>query len=99
MHFLVAYDIADPKRLRRVARLMEKHGLRLQKSLFHFEGNVEGLETLLDQTAALMKTKEDVLQAWLLATNQPLLGAVRGTPLNCHPSVAVLDGKGRHMLK
>jgi CRISPR-associated protein Cas2 len=33
-HHLVIYDIADPKRLRRVARLMEDHGVRLQNSVF-----------------------------------------------------------------
>lgn len=33
-HHLVIYDIADPKRLRRVARLMEDYGVRLQESVF-----------------------------------------------------------------
>lgn len=32
--FLVAYDIADPVRLRRVCAVMEKHGERLQYSVF-----------------------------------------------------------------
>ncbi len=32
--FLVAYDIADPKRLRRVARICEDFGLRKQYSVF-----------------------------------------------------------------
>ncbi len=31
---LVAYDIRAPKRLRSVARLLEDHGERLQRSLF-----------------------------------------------------------------
>lgn len=34
MNMLVAYDIADPKRLRRIARLMEDYGVRVQKSIF-----------------------------------------------------------------
>lgn len=33
-HHLVIYDIAEPKRLRRVARLMEDFGVRLQDSVF-----------------------------------------------------------------
>lgn len=33
-HHLVIYDIADPKCLRRVARLMEDFGVRLQDSVF-----------------------------------------------------------------
>lgn len=32
--YLMAYDIADPKRLRRICTLMEDHGERLQYSVF-----------------------------------------------------------------
>lgn len=34
MTYLVAYDISDPKRLRRIARLCEDYGMRTQKSVF-----------------------------------------------------------------
>lgn len=34
MHFLVSYDIADPRRLRRVCRLLESAGTREQYSVF-----------------------------------------------------------------
>lgn len=32
--FLVCYDIANPKRLRRVAKVLESYGTRLQYSVF-----------------------------------------------------------------
>jgi CRISPR-associated protein Cas2 len=32
--YLIAYDIAEPVRLRRICRLMEDHGERLQYSVF-----------------------------------------------------------------
>jgi CRISPR-associated protein Cas2 len=32
--FLIAYDIANPKRLRRVCKIMESYGERLQYSVF-----------------------------------------------------------------
>lgn len=32
--WLVAYDITHPRRLRRVARVLEAHGIRAQKSVF-----------------------------------------------------------------
>lgn len=32
--YVLVYDIADPKRLRRVARLAEQNGTRFQKSVF-----------------------------------------------------------------
>ena len=45
-HWLVIYDICDPKRLRRVAKIMEDYGFRVQKSVFELEAPelvVEGL--------------------------------------------------------
>jgi CRISPR-associated protein Cas2 len=32
--YLIAYDITDPRRLRRICTLMEDHGRRLQYSVF-----------------------------------------------------------------
>lgn len=34
MDMIVAYDIADPRRLARIARLMLDYGRRVQKSIF-----------------------------------------------------------------
>lgn len=34
IRYLVSYDIANPKRLRRVARILESFGTRLQYSVF-----------------------------------------------------------------
>jgi CRISPR-associated protein Cas2 len=33
-HYVIAYDIRDPTRLRRVAKVMEDFGERVQKSVF-----------------------------------------------------------------
>jgi len=40
MDMIVAYDIADPRRLSKVAKLLKDYGLRVQKSIF--EVNVDG---------------------------------------------------------
>lgn len=34
MNMIVAYDIADPKRLARIAKIMKDYGIRVQKSIF-----------------------------------------------------------------
>ena len=34
MVILVAYDIADPKRLHKIAKIMQDYGERVQKSIF-----------------------------------------------------------------
>ena len=40
MNMIVAYDIADPKRLNKVAKIIKDYGVRVQKSIF--EVNVDG---------------------------------------------------------
>ncbi|NCP04445.1 MAG: CRISPR-associated endonuclease Cas2 [Deltaproteobacteria bacterium] len=37
MNLLVAYDIAHPRRLQRIAKVMQDYGLRVQKSVFEIE--------------------------------------------------------------
>ena len=38
-HWLVIYDICDAKRLRRVAKILESYGVRVQKSVFELEAS------------------------------------------------------------
>ena len=40
MNMIVAYDIADPQRLAKIAKIMKDHGSRVQKSIF--EATVKG---------------------------------------------------------
>ena len=44
--YLITYDISSPKRLRRVAKIMEKFGIRVQKSVFECYISNERLLTL-----------------------------------------------------
>jgi len=37
MDMIVAYDIAHPRRLNRVAKIMKDYGVRVQKSIFEVE--------------------------------------------------------------
>lgn len=37
MNMIVAYDIADEKRLARVAKVIKDYGIRVQKSIFELE--------------------------------------------------------------
>ncbi len=98
MYYLIAYDIADPRRLQRVARTMERHALRCQKSVFLFRGDGAAVEALLDTLAPLLVPEEDVVQAWKLAQDQPAAGLLRGTPLNVHPAAVILDPAGRRFV-
>ena len=64
MAFLIAYDISHPRRLRRVARALERRAARCQYSVFLFRGTDDDLRALLDEIAALIRPAEDVVQAW-----------------------------------
>ncbi|KZS61459.1 CRISPR-associated endonuclease Cas2 [Mycobacterium ostraviense] len=57
--YLMAYDIADPKRLRRVCTLMEDHGERLQYSVFLCDLSVAELAELEAAVTAAMHLVED----------------------------------------
>ena len=91
MRFLIAYDIADPGRLQRVARNIERRAVRRQKSVFLFHGSPGELTALLDSLAPLMDLREDILQAWKLSPDQADEGEFRGSPVPVEPAALVCD--------
>src|SRR5439155_405359 len=99
MRYVIAYDIADPARLRRVARRMERHALRCQKSVFLFQGDAAAVAALLDEVAALLDLREDIVQAWKLSQDGPGATLARGEPLNVRPQAVVLGNGEVWLLK
>lgn len=90
MPFLVAYDIADPSRLRRVARCIEKQAIRCQKSVFLFDGPPQAVAALLRQLGKIIDEEADVVQAWRLSRDESPLGRHIGNPVNIAPACLVL---------
>lgn len=64
--YLLCYDIAHPRRLRRVAQLMLAHGHRVQKSVFECELEERQLTGLLDQAQKLLDVRHDSLRVYRL---------------------------------
>ncbi|HPM82088.1 MAG TPA: CRISPR-associated endonuclease Cas2 [Candidatus Anammoximicrobium sp.] len=95
IHYLIAYDIASPQRLRRVARYLEKHAIRCQKSVFVFDGPPERLCVIMEGIEPLINPKVDLVQAWKLAPRETPKGQRHGTPPTLYPDIAILDGKQR----
>ena len=89
MHYLIAYDIACPKRLRRVARLLQQHAQRCQKSVFLATASPRQIQQLLDRAAELIQPEEDRIQAWALAPGQPPEGTGRGLVHPLQPACVV----------
>jgi CRISPR-associated protein Cas2 len=96
MAFLIAYDIADPRRLQRVGRFMDKRGLRCQKSVFWFEGDSANVACLLEEVAPLLDLTVDVVQAWQLVRDEKAHGLARGVPLPIRP-VGLVAGPGQSL--
>jgi CRISPR-associated protein Cas2 len=90
VYFLIAYDVADPRRLARVARRLERQAFRVQYSVFLFEGPRAALRLLLDDVGDVIRPSEDRLQAWALDCRESPLGELRGRPMTIFPASAVL---------
>jgi CRISPR-associated protein Cas2 len=69
MNFIIAYDIADPKRLREVAKALEQHARRVQKSVFVFTGSRAMLDSVIRVLMQRIDTSEDRIQAWPIRTS------------------------------
>jgi CRISPR-associated protein Cas2 len=59
MIYLVCYDISNPKRLRRTAKILEDFGLRVQKSFFQCEMEQKRMERLRDTVLKVVDSKKD----------------------------------------
>lgn len=58
---IVGYDIRDPKRLRRVARLMEGYGHRIQYSLFCVQASSRQIERLRWELSQVIHEEDHIL--------------------------------------
>ncbi len=79
--YLLAYDIAEAKRLRRICTLMEDHGERLQYSVFLCDLTVAELAELESAVIGVMNLQEDsVVQIDLGPLHAPAAVRTLGRP-------------------
>lgn len=90
MLFLVAYDITDPSRLGKTARVLERHAQRCQKSVFLFEGSRPALHRLIEDIRPLVDLRVDLVQAWQLGREETVQGLFLGNPAVLMPASLVL---------
>jgi CRISPR-associated protein Cas2 len=58
---LITYDVRDPKRLRRVAKVLEGYGTRVQYSVFRCRVDRLALEKLRWELAKILDSADDLL--------------------------------------
>lgn len=59
MNMIIAYDIAHPRRLQRVARVLKDYGVRVQRSVFEVDIDPARFRLLRHRTEALLDPAED----------------------------------------
>ncbi len=65
---LVAYDITDPKRLHKVAKVCEDWGLRIQYSVFECRLEADSFTRFWDELSAAINPKLDRIIAYKICT-------------------------------
>jgi CRISPR-associated protein Cas2 len=63
---LIAYDITDPKRLRKVAEACQDYGVRVQKSLFECWLEEPRFDQLWDRLQTIIDSDTDVIAAYVI---------------------------------
>lgn len=64
---LVVYDIASPKRLRNVAKIMQGYGVRVQKSVFECDLGEADRARMLRDACKVMVEEEDQVRLYALS--------------------------------
>ncbi len=59
MNMIVAYDIADPRRLYKIAKIMEDYGYRVQKSIFEVDIDEIQFRQMKARVEEVLEPKED----------------------------------------
>ena len=77
MFYLIAYDISSPRRLKKVAKLMEAYGTRVQRSVFECGLSPNMLTVLVYQIKAIIKARRDRVHVYRLCASCPDLAETR----------------------
>lgn len=64
--YIICYDIANPRRLGRIHRVLKKQATAVQYSVFLFSGTEDQLERCLAQLQHLMDPHQDDIRAYPL---------------------------------
>ena len=59
MNMIVAYDIAEPRRLTRVAKVVKDYGIRVQKSIFEVEVDGRRFSEMTVRLGEIIEASED----------------------------------------
>lgn len=73
LRYLIAYDVRDARRLRRLHQYLRGEALALQESVFLWEGPAQTLAILQSDIRRLINAREDDVRGWRLAGREPMV--------------------------
>lgn len=62
--YMLCYDIANPKRLYKIHKIMKKNGIAAQKSVFFIQRTDADMNHLIGQMEKIIKFSEDDIRAY-----------------------------------
>jgi len=60
LSFIIAYDICDEKRLKTIAKFMERNTIRIQFSLYFIYCEKKEIKKIIDNLIKLMDEEDDI---------------------------------------
>lgn len=70
MKFVICYDISNPKDLYKVAKYLEKKGIRVQYSIFEIETSFTKLKAIISEIENLINPETDKVYAYPIENNK-----------------------------
>lgn len=91
--YLIAYDIANPKRLARIHRILKKYGMQVQYSVFTVVLKRKTLLKILGHISELINKREDDVRCYRLPRSPEI--AVLGQQYFSEDVMLFTDGVNR----
>lgn len=85
MLVIATYDVADSKRLAKIAKIMEDYGTRVQYSVFEIHADISVLEEIMRRVSREIKNEEDSVRLYPLCKNCEKKLEVIGNPVYTVP--------------
>jgi len=69
MNYLIAYDIEDDKRRRKISDLLEGYGIRVNYSVFEFYLSEKELQEIINEAKKILDKKRDSFRVYRVCEN------------------------------
>ena len=89
MLIIVAYDVADHKRLAKIAKIMEDYGTRVQYSVFEIYADEQIINEIMKRVSRVLDEQNDSVRIYPLCKSCEKKTEVLGNPVYAAPQESV----------